>query len=114
MANFDLPKGDRRLRADDFKSDAFRKDAVAREHGDEGNDARAVDLKRLAEHLGRRPIEEIAALMRGLTYGEMIELAEGLWNAQLEGSTISKDILPSLLHRWLTSLIAGTKSPVGE
>jgi hypothetical protein len=34
----------------------------------------------------------------------MIEFAEGLWAIQAEGSAISKDNLPSLLHRWATTL----------
>jgi hypothetical protein len=45
-------------------------------------------------------------LIRALTYGEMIELAEGLCNATVQGSEISKDNLPGLLHRWSTSRTA--------
>jgi hypothetical protein len=42
-------------------------------------------------------------LMRALTYGEMMELAEGLCNVSGQGPEISKDSLPGLLHRWSTS-----------
>jgi hypothetical protein len=108
MANFELPKvAERRLKAEDFKSEAFRRDAADREQGEQGEGhvdaARNVNLQRLAEQLERHPIDEIAALIRALTYGEMIELAEGLWTAQRDGSDVSKDSLPGVLHRWSTS-----------
>ena len=92
MADFEFPR-DRRLAPDDFKSEAFRHDAHEREHA----------LQKLAEALDRRPIDEIATLIRALTYGDMIELAEGLWSAQAEGLDWSKDTLPSVLHRWSIS-----------
>jgi hypothetical protein len=50
----------------------------------------------------REPLDEIATVVRGLTYGEMIEFAETLWKAQPEGSAITQENLPSLLHRWST------------
>lgn len=108
MANHELPKvAERRLRAEDFRSDAFRRDAVEQEQaelvGDDLSVARNVNLQRLAEQLDRKPIDEIAALVRALTYGEMIELAEGLWGAQRDGADLSKESLPSVLHRWSTS-----------
>jgi hypothetical protein len=108
MSNVELPKATSyRLRADDFKSEAFRKDALERENADRDTGTEnTVNLQRLAEQLERRPVDEIAALMRALTYGEMIELAEGLWSAQPDGSAISKDNMPSLLHRWSMSRIA--------
>ncbi len=45
------------------------------------------------------PIEKIAQLIRLLTYGEMIELAAGLWNAAGDGEITAK-ALPVILHRW--------------
>jgi hypothetical protein len=66
----------------------------------------SVNLQKLEEQLARGRLDEIAALMRALTYGEMIELAEGLWNVNGQGSEISKDNLPGLLHRWSTSRTA--------
>jgi hypothetical protein len=96
---------DRRWNTDDFRTEAFRRDAQAREKAEEESKTeRGVNLRRLAEQLERRPIDEIAALIRALTYGEMIEFAEGLWAIQADGSVISKDNLPSLLHRWATTL----------
>jgi hypothetical protein len=107
MANIEIPKlGGRYLRADDFKSDAFRKDAFEREKFESDMSVgRSVDLESLERQLERRPIEEIASLIRALTYGEMIELAEGLWNTRPEGADISKDNLPGLLHRWSVSRV---------
>lgn len=83
---------------------------------DENSDA-ASDLNELGESadsaaqqpleqvLQRRPLNEIAALISSLTYGEMIELADALWNARPEGSSMTKDTLPTLLHKWSTSLL---------
>ena len=70
------------------------------------NAGESVNLQKLEEQLVRRPLDEIAALMRGLTYGEMIGLAEELWNAQTQGSEISKENLAEWLHRWSTSRTA--------
>jgi hypothetical protein len=108
MSNVELARAtDRRLRAEDFRSDAFRQDAVERERvEDETNVGGSVNLQRLEEQLERRPVDEIAALMRALTYGEMMELAEGLCNVSGQGPEISKDSLPGLLHRWSTSRAA--------
>src|ERR1700730_2495130 len=105
MSNVELARAtDRRLRAEDFRSDAFRRDALERERvEDETNVGGSVNLQRLEEQLERRPVDEIAALMRALTYGEMMELAEGLCNVRGQGQEISKDSLPGLLHRWSTS-----------
>ena len=44
-------------------------------------------------------IDNIADLMRSLTYGEMIELAGKLW-AQKGDGEISPESLPAILHRW--------------
>jgi hypothetical protein len=105
MANVELPKvADRRLKAEDFRSEAFRRDAVEREVAEaEITAGRGVDLEALETQLQRRPIDQIAALMRWLTYGEMIELAEELLKFKPQGSEISKDNLPGLLHRWSTA-----------
>ena len=55
------------------------------------------------ERLPRRPLDEIASLVRGLTYGEMMELGEVLWKVQPEGSAVTQENLPELLHRWSKS-----------
>ena len=108
MSNVEVPGvTDRRLKVEDFRSDAFRRDAIERERaGDEMNAAGSVNLQELEEQLACGRLDEIAALMRTLTYGQTIELAEGLWNVNGQGSEISKDNLPGLLHRWSTSRTA--------
>ena len=102
VTDFDFSRAehDWRLKPGEFKSEAFRRDAFERERAVEEEN---VNLQRLAEALDRRPIDEIAALMRGLTYGDMIELAESIWSARPENLDFSKDTLPNLLHRWSSS-----------
>jgi hypothetical protein len=63
----------------------------------------AVILRKLEAELGRRPIEEIARLVRSLTYGEMIELASSMSEVQPKGSAITADNLPNMLYRWSTA-----------
>jgi hypothetical protein len=62
-----------------------------------------VDLRKLEAELGRRRIDEIADVMRALTYGEMIELAESMWNIKPDNSELNEDNLPAVLYRWSTS-----------
>jgi hypothetical protein len=69
-----------------------------------------VSLRKFQEQLDRNCLDEIALLMLALTYGEMIELADAIWSAQPEGSAITKDNLPTLLHRWSKSRSTG-RSP---
>ena len=67
------------------------------------NSGTNINLRRLQEQLDRQPLDEIAMLMRALTYGEMIELAEGMWKVQPDGSAVTQENLPALLHRWSQS-----------
>lgn len=62
-----------------------------------------VNLRKLQEQLDRQPLDEIAMLVQALTYGEMIELAEGMWKVQPEGTAVTQENLPALLHRWSKS-----------
>jgi hypothetical protein len=62
-----------------------------------------VNLRKLQEQLTRKPLDEIATLVQGLTYGEMIELAETMWKIQPEGSAMTLENLPTMLHRWSKS-----------
>ena len=100
MASFDLPQVVQVPKPEQFRSEAFRKDAFDRERAIED---RNVNLQRLAEALDRRPIDEIAALVRALTYGDMIELAEEIWRVQPQSLDMSKDALPRILYRWSSS-----------
>ena len=67
-----------------------------------------VNLRKLQEQLDRNRLDEIAALVLSLTYGEMIELADAIWKAQPEGAGITQENLSALLHRWSKSRPAGT------
>ena len=59
-----------------------------------------VNLRKLESELSRNPLNEIATMMRSLTYGEMMELAQAIWKIRPEGEGVSQDTLPMLLHRW--------------
>jgi hypothetical protein len=60
-------------------------------------------LRRPPLELGRDRLNEIATLMRSLTYGEMIELAQAIWKIRPEGEEIDQRNLPMMLHLWSTS-----------
>jgi len=62
-----------------------------------------VNLHKLEHDLSRNPLNEIATMMRALTYGEMMELAQAIWKIRPEGEGVDQDSLPMLLHRWSTS-----------
>ena len=62
-----------------------------------------VDLRKLEEELGRRRLDEIADVVRALTYGEMMELAASMWNVRPDGAGLTEHNLPAMLHRWSTS-----------
>jgi hypothetical protein len=62
-----------------------------------------VDLSKLEAELGRKRLDEIADVVRALTYGEMIELAESMWNIKPDNSELNEGNLPAILYRWSTS-----------
>jgi hypothetical protein len=61
-------------------------------------------MDELEKELNKRdPLGDIAALVRKLTYGEMVDLAAAIWAARLGNvSQIDVDSLPETLHRWST------------
>ena len=73
------------------------------DRGGEMDTGTTVNLRKLQEQLVRKPLDEIATLVGGLTYGEMIELSEAIWRAQSERSAITLENFPALLHRWSKS-----------
>jgi hypothetical protein len=122
MAEIEFPKRPltldeifRRPAADDDRGEpeeAVRYTADSRTTNgfDRGNDYEVamnsgtnINLRKLQETLDRQPLDEIAMLVRALTYGEMIELAEGMWKVQPDGSAVTQENLPALLHRWSQS-----------
>ena len=73
-------------------------------HSDESPEISSqVNLRKLEHELSRNPLNEIATMVRALTYGEMIELAQSIWKIRQEGEGVDQDSLPMLLHRWSTS-----------
>jgi len=62
-----------------------------------------VNLRKLEHELSRNPLDEIATMVRALTYGEMMELAQAIWKIRPEGEGVDQNSLPMLLHRWSTS-----------
>jgi hypothetical protein len=62
-----------------------------------------VDLSKLEAALGRKRLDEIADMVRALTYGEMIDLAESMWNVKPDDSELNEGNLPAVLYRWSTS-----------
>ena len=62
-----------------------------------------INLHKLEHELSRNPLNEIATMVRALTYGEMMELAQAIWKIRPEGEDVDQDSLPMLLHRWSTS-----------
>jgi hypothetical protein len=64
--------------------------------------APVVDLRRLEAELGRKRLDEIADVVRLLTYGEMMELAETMWNVRPNDTDLTEHNLPAVLYRWST------------
>jgi hypothetical protein len=62
-----------------------------------------INLRKFQEQLNRNRLDEIAALVLALTYGEMIEMANAIWETQPDGAVITQDNLPARLHRWSKS-----------
>jgi hypothetical protein len=62
-----------------------------------------VDLRRLEEELGRKRLDEIADVVRTLTYGEMMELAESMWSVRPGDAGLTEHNLPAVLYRWSTT-----------
>ncbi len=61
-----------------------------------------VNLTR-PDEFGCDRLNEIATLVRTLTYGEMMELAHAIWKIRPEGAEVDQYSLPMMLHLWSTS-----------
>jgi hypothetical protein len=78
-------------------------------YGDEPGsvlDMRGINLHRLEDELSYNRLNEIATLVRALTYGEMMELAHAIWKIRPEGA-VDQQSLPMMLHLWSTLPLAG-------
>ena len=106
MSDVDWQNGvtnrNRNLLPDYYKPKALRLDPVD-ETAPPPMNAPIVDLGKLEEELGRRRLDEIADVVRALTYGEMMELAASMWNVKPDGSSLTEHNLPAVLYRWSTS-----------
>ena len=88
----------------DAANDVARSGFETRNHHEVAmNTGTNINLRKLQEQLDRNPLDEIAMLVQALTYGEMIELAEGMWKVQPDGSAVTQEHPPALLHRWSKS-----------
>jgi hypothetical protein len=71
--------------------------------GEVGVATREDELSYPRLEFARNRLNEIATLMRSLTYGEMIELAQAIWKIRPEGEEVDQSNLPMMLHLWSTS-----------
>jgi hypothetical protein len=69
-------------------------------------------MHKLEDELSRNRLNEIAALVRSLTYGEMMDLAHAIWKIRPEGAaSIDQSTLPMMLHTWSTSASPDLEPP---
>jgi hypothetical protein len=61
-----------------------------------------ISMKRLEQELQTDRLQEIATLVRALTYGEMIELSRQLHRVRPNGGALDENTLPMTLHLWAT------------
>ena len=110
------PKKERALLSSDVDSENYQIDELNEQDYLEASTgiSSQVNLHKLEHELSRDPLGEIAppkavhptaiaTMVRALTYGEMIELAQAIWKIRPEGGGVDQDTLPMLLHRWSTS-----------
>jgi hypothetical protein len=106
MSNVDWQNGGsergRTLLPDSYKPKALRL-APADDAAPSEVHRPVVDLRKLEEELGRRRLDEIADVVRALTYGEMMELAASMWSVRPDGANLTEHNLPAVLYRWSTS-----------
>jgi hypothetical protein len=72
------------------------------------NDSLMAELEQRLKEPETAPLDAIAALVGSLTYGEMVLLAEQLWNCRLTTLSMTEtpltaDNLAPTLHRWATT-----------
>jgi hypothetical protein len=78
-------------------------------YGDEPTsllDGAGINLCKLEDELTRNRLNEIATLVRALTYGEMMQFAQAICKIRSEGA-IDQQSLPMMLHLWSTSSPGG-------
>jgi hypothetical protein len=73
-----------------------------------------INLQQFERRLNSKPLDDIAATVQYLTYGEMIELAETIWKCRQEDAAITLENFPALLHRWSKSRSAVAPDTVSK
>ena len=120
---------DRRPTPADFRPGATRRvpgtelEGADRPGKNEVHDDRTIEMdmeailnpRKVQQPVTPKPLDEIAAVVQGLTYGEMIELSGAMWKCQEEGAAITQENPPALLHRWsVTRTLAALRAITGE
>ena len=91
-------------------SDSPTNEADMRGHrGGETNTEATLSLREVKRQ-PLQPLDEIATVIQSLTYGEMIELSEAMWENRPKESAVTLENLPELLHRWSTSHSASARN----
>lgn len=97
------PKKMRLLDSNDRESESHDGDELHDQNESSITISGQAGFHKLDDELGRNRLNEIATLMRTLTYGEMMELAQGIWKIRPEGEEVDQYSLPMMLHLWSTS-----------
>jgi len=100
---------ERALIPEDYRPKHLRLEGSA--HAGDGTllDGVGIDLDRIEDELKPNRLKEIAALMRALTYGEMMRLAQDLWKCRPDGA-FDEHSVPMMLHLW-SDPAAGAEPP---
>ena len=78
-------------------------DLPAVDHAPRAIDPGGLGVTGYDPRAGQDRLDLIADVLRTLTYGEMLELAESMWRAKPERAGLTDSNLPKVLHRWSTS-----------
>jgi hypothetical protein len=108
----DFPSGgSARARVTEFNEPDFptisTADTQSRERSSTKTDT-SQDLRRIKEQPAQEPLDDIASLLLGLSFGQMIELCDAMWNGHPENAPLTREQLPPLLHRWAVSRASAT------
>jgi hypothetical protein len=109
-ADFRLEATDGQSASEVEASDSPANETDMRGHrGGETNTEATLSLRKVKRQ-PPKPLDEIATVIQGLTYGEMIELSEAMWENRPKESAVTLENLPELLHRWSTSHSASARN----
>lgn len=95
---------------EDYRPKQLRLDGAA-QGDDHGTllDGVGINLDRIEDDIKPNRLQEIATLIRALTYGEMMRLAQDLWRTRPSGA-LDERSLPMMLHLW-SNPTAGAEPP---